>query len=149
MLFTPEELGWVAELTKTLKEKVPQKEWTALLNHLVQMGIALPAACTCAEAWEVDTWLHKNHAEYNVQVRAAVMATGARAGLYKALYRDITGPLDAEGYGKIARREYGFVLLDFLRIKPLRNWFKAPVPAHRMYQGSALEHQERSPGLSN
>jgi hypothetical protein len=150
MLFQPEELGWVSDFTKALQENVPQKKWTALLHQLVQMGVALPSTCDCAQAWEMESWLHQNHAAFNTKVRAAIIATGAREGLYKALYRDITGPLDAEGtYGRIARREYGEKLLDFLRVEPTKEWFKPPVPLNRMYQGSALDHQEQNPGRSN
>jgi len=151
MLFTPEELGWIAGFTKELEENVPKKKWTALLHHLVQMGVALPASCGCEQAWEKESWLHKNHAQYNQQIRAAIMSSpGAREGLYKALNRDIqeSNGGDKE-YGKIARRDYGRELLDFLLVEPTKQWFKAPVPANRMYQGSALDHQERNPGLSN
>ncbi len=150
MLFTPEELGWVAKFTQVLQEKVPKKQWTALLHHLVQMGVALPSACGCEKSWELESWLHKNHAEYNTQVRAAIIATGAREGLHKSLYRDIHGPTGVDAtYGRVALRSYGRELLDFLRVEPTKEWFRAPVPSNRMYQGSALDHQERSPGLSN
>lgn len=150
MLFTPEELGWVTEFTKALEEKVPTRQWTALLNHLVQLGVALPAACRCEQDWEKESWLHQNHAAYNTQIRAAIIATGAREGLYKALYRDIHGPDGCdETYGRVALRSYGHELLDFLRVKPTKEWFKVPAPLFRLYQGGALDHQERSPGLSN
>lgn len=150
MLFTPEELGWVTEFTKTLQEKVPSKEWTALLHHLVQMGVALPSACGCEQPWEKESWLHKNHAEFNTQVRAAIMTTGAREGLYKALNRDLNGPNGIDkNYGRVVRRAYGKELLDFLLVSPTKEWFKAPVPSNRLYQGSALDHQESNPGRSN
>jgi len=150
MLFTPEELGWVEEFTKALNEKVAQKQWTALLHHLVQLGVALPAACRCERDWEKGSWLHRNHGQYNTQIRAAIIATGAREGLYKALYRDINGPNGCdETYGRVALRSYGLELLDFLRVKPTKEWFKVPTPLFRLYQGSALDHQERNPGLSN
>jgi hypothetical protein len=151
MLFTPEELGWISGFTKELQEKVPQKQWTALLHHLVQLGVALPAACTCTDAWELESWLHKNHVEYNTQIRAAIMASpGAREGLYKALNRDVQERNGGDKeFGKIARRDYGKQLLDFLLVSPTLGWFKAPVPEGRMYQGTALDDQERNPGLSN
>jgi hypothetical protein len=150
MLFKPEELGWIAEFTKTLQDKVVTKQWTALLHHLVQLGVALPSSCRCDADWEKDSWRHQNHGQYNTQIRAAIITTGARAGLYKALYRDIHGPdgFDAT-YGRVALRSYGYELLDFLRVKPEKEWFKAPTPSFRLYQGSALDHQERNPGLSN
>jgi hypothetical protein len=150
MLFKPEELGWLADFSKILEEKVPQRQWTAILHSLVQLGVVLPSACRCEQMWETETWLHKNHAQYNMKIRSAIIATGAREGLYKALYADIHGPdgFD-ETYGRVARREYGQELLDFLRVEPTKEWFKAPVPPNRMYQGGALDHQERNPGLSN
>lgn len=150
MLFKPEELGWIAEFTKILQEKVPLKQWTGILHYLVQLGVVLPSACRCEQAWEKETWLHKNHAMYNNQIRAAIMTMGARAGLYKALYRDIHGPNGFdETYGRVAQRSYGRELLDFLRLEPTKEWFRDPVPLNRMYQGSALDHQERNQGLSN
>jgi hypothetical protein len=150
MLFTPEELGWIAEFTAALQAKVPVKKWTDLLHHLVQMGVAIPGHCACSQPWELETWLHKNHAMYNNQIRAAIMATGAREGLYKALYRDINGPNGFdETYGRVALRSYGRVLLDFLRFEPTKGWFRAPVPPFRLYQGGALDQQERSSGLSH
>lgn len=154
MLFTPEELGWIKEFTAKLQDLAPKRQWTALLHTLVQMGVALPSACGCEQAWELETWLHKNHADFNSQIRAAIMATGAREGLYKALYRDVHGPSfspELADCGRVAQRVYGELLLDFLRVKPTKEWFKPPVTAKadRMYQGKALDHQELNPGLTH
>jgi len=152
MLFTPEELGWIEAFTKALQEQAASKKWTLLLHHLVQLGIAVPGDCRCEAEWELNSWLHKNHVEYNRKVRAAIMATaGARDGLYKALYRDIHGPGTPEmpEYGRVALRIYGELLLDFLKAEPQRSWFREPYKPERLYQGGALNDQERNPGLNH
>ena len=153
LLFHPEELGWIVEFTKELQEKVLEKKWTALLHHFAQLGVERPGHCSCEQPWELSSWLHANHAEYNVKVRAAIMTSGARIGLFKALYRVMAGvPLTPEQEAecpKLVSKQYGEQLLDFLRAAPKLGWFKPPFNTGRMYQGSALEEQERNPGRTN
>jgi len=149
LLITPEELGWIDDFTVNLAANAHPRKWTKLLHSLVMMGVELPEACSCCGVG-LEDWLHANHAEYNRHVRAAIMAyPDARRGLYKALYRDINGPMGPDDtYGRIALRSYGRELLDFLKVKPTLGWFKAPT-TQKMYQGSALDNQERNPGLTH
>jgi len=152
-LIQPEELDWVKKFAEELAANAAKKRWRASLDGLCMLGVRLPGACGCDDPQTsyrgaTEDWLHKNHAEFNRQTRAAIMAIpGAREGLRKALYRDVRGPVfsdDMPEYGRVFLRVYGELILDFLREEPTKAWFRdpaPPVPAGQMYQGTALRDQ--------
>lgn len=118
----PEEFGWLSDFNILLEINVPESKWTFILHHLVMLGVKPPAECTC-EGRELSDWSHLNHGAYNAAVRNIIQDHGARRGLKKALDRDISGPVDEFGYGRIARRDYALQLRDFLSKKPKLAWF--------------------------
>jgi hypothetical protein len=140
------------DFARLLKRWGPEKKWTILLLQFVGLGVAEPGNCSCLEPRDLVSERHRNHAEFNQKVRAVIFEMpGAREGLYKALYRDVRGPLlpDDPEYGRIVHRVYGEALLDFLRAEPQMQWFREPYKPDQLYQGSALNDQERNPGLTN
>lgn len=153
MLFTPEELGWDKEFVKTLKEMVLESKWTALLHHLAMRSVELPGHCTCSLVLDGPVYHAAQHAEYNLRIRAAIMSSGARIGMYKALYREVAGvpltPEQEEECPNWSSMRNGKQLLDFLLAGPKLAWFKKQHDQKKMYQGGALDHQERNPGLTN
>jgi len=148
MLFAPDELGWVASFTKDLQEKVLKRKWASLLRHAALTNVEVPGYCTCEIVLETAAEHAAAHAEYNTKIRAAIMTSGARLGLFKALHRELT-PEQEEECRKSFPLRNGEQLLDFLRATPKPEWFKQPYNAKRMYQGGALKNQASNPGLSN
>lgn len=119
-----EESKWLEDFTAELLSAAKYSRWTAVLHQLVQLGVERPGFCSCSPREQGD-WLHRNHGAYNRTVRDAIDSVPrARAGIRKALYRDLHGPVSEDGvYGKIAHREAGSFLGDFLREKPTYEWF--------------------------
>lgn len=99
-----------------LATKTPKRQWRALLRALAALPLHRIDACGCVDAREKSAWLHQNHGAFNQQVREAVLAAGAREGMFKAAYAVF--PAEEE---LMARQ---LELKDFLSPHPERGWFK-------------------------
>ena len=123
---SPEEVLWISEFAAELNTAAKYRRWTTALNWLIQLHVQRPGHCTC-DIREQRDWSHQFHGEYNRRIRGVIdLVPGARAGLHKALYRDLHGPL-LEGdaaFGRISHREGGKLVLDFLRARPAMEWFR-------------------------
>ena len=120
----PVELGFVRDFAEDVRKLAPRRMWTALLNQLAMMHVERVGACNCTDPRELEDWSHQHHGAYNAAIRAAIVAGGARRGLYKALDRELRTPVDAFGFGRIVRRDQALALKDFLSETPDQAWFK-------------------------
>lgn len=123
---SPEELLWLGEFAAELKTAAETRRWGPILGRLENSFIWRPGYCYCGIREQRD-WLHIYHGEYNRRIRATIdLIPGVRAAVRKALYDDITAPMDTEALtGRVfVNREQGRLLLDFLRVKPRLEWFE-------------------------
>lgn len=123
---SPEEILWISEFAAELNAAAETHRWGPVLGRLENLHIWRPGYCYCGIREQRD-WLHHYHGEYNRRIKAAInLIPGVRAAVRKALYDDITAPMDTEALtGRVfVNREQGNLLLDFLRVTPRLEWFE-------------------------
>lgn len=120
-----DELKDLEHFSETLKVLAPKAKWSSIAHTLGMLGVEKPHACFCLDPRTIDTWLHKNHGKYNLVVRHAIVAAGAREHLHAVFQREVREWNTKPEHRRIMSTPSAALdLVKFLAEKPERSWFE-------------------------